>query len=421
MKGRIASFFPARGRDGFSLPATILLTLGLGIWCFMFVVARSTGTARLAAWIVFAGILALFFLILRSGEVSRYRRYFFVAIALLFFPEFIARLLEARGTMMLGAAEILKNETPYCHIVTSVVLLPWLVTGKVVFPANTGAIASMLIIWGTATLVIGRGWCSWACFYGGWDDGMSRLARRARVKIGVANKRIRYFGFAVLGFVGLASLGTLASVYCEWLCPFKVVTEFGAVDSLRSYVSFLMFVIIFFGLVIVLPFLTRKRFQCMSFCPMGAFQSLLNKFNLYRVRIDEAACSGCRICVDACPTLSLNLPEADGGKKAPIVTATCTRCGECMSACPKNAISYGYVFCRGKSFFGSRREKLEGKRGAAAAVLRRITATMDELLSARALFIYCGFFLGMVFLSAFGTGTVNRLIRLVVHGSFLTK
>ena len=421
MSEKILSTPPPRSAAGFSLPAAILLTLGLGFWGYMFIVARSAGTSRIAAWIVFAGVMTLFFLLLRTGQVSKYRRYFFVAIALLFFPEFIAQLLETRGTMMLGAAEILNTETPYCHIVTSVVFLPWLVTGKIVFPAGTGAIAAMLIIWGVATLAIGRGWCSWACFYGGWDDGMSRLARKARLKIGAANKKIRYFGFAMLAFVALASLGTLASVYCDWLCPFKIVTEFGAVDSLRSYVAFLMFVLLFFGLVIVLPFLTKKRFQCMSFCPMGAFQSLLNKFNLYRVRVDKDTCVGCGICSDACPTLSLSLPETDGVKRVPTVTSTCTRCGECMTACPKNAISYGYVFCRGKSLFGGWREKLEGKKGRAAAALRWIAGTMDELLSARALFVYSGFFIGMVFLSTYGTGTVNRLIRLALHGSFLTR
>jgi ferredoxin-type protein NapH len=421
MSSKTRSLLPARGVDGLSWPAAVLLTLTLGLWAYLFIVARSTGISRIAAWIIFVGVLTLFFLLLRTGQVSKYRRIFFVAIALLFFPEFIAQLLETRGTMMLGAEQIMNTETPYCHIVTSMILLPWLVTGKVIFPAGTGAIVSMLIMWGMATLVIGRGWCSWACFYGGWDDGVSRLARKARLKIGVGHKKIRYFGFAVLGFVALASLATLVPVYCDWLCPFKIVTEFGAVDSLRAYVSFLIFVLLFFGLVIVLPFLTKKRFQCMSFCPMGAFQSLLNKFNLYRIRIDKEKCIGCKICSEACPTLSLVPPETGEGKKVPVVASTCTRCGECMAVCPKNAISYGYVFCKGKSLFGGWRDKLEGRTGAAAALLRRIAGLMDEILSARALFAYSGFFLGMAFLSSFGTGTLSRLIRLVVNGSFLTK
>ncbi len=421
MSSKTRSLLPARGVDGFSLPAAVLLTLTLALWAYLFIVARSEGISRIAAWVVFFGVMTLFFLLLRTGQVSKYRRIFFVAIALLFFPEFVAQLLETRGTMMLGAEQIMNTETPYCHIVTSVVLLPWLVTGKVVFPAGTGAIVSMLIMWGMATLAIGRGWCSWACFYGGWDDGVSRLARKARLKIGVGHKRIRYFGYAVLGFVALASLATLAPVYCDWLCPFKIVTEFGAVDSIRAYISFLMFVLLFFGLVIVLPFLTKKRFQCMSFCPMGAFQSLLNKFNLYRVRIDKEKCIGCRICSDACPTLSLSPPETGEGKKVPVVTSTCTRCGECMTACPKNAISFGYVFCRGKSLFAGWRDRLEGRKGAAAAVLRTAAGIVDEVLSARALFVYSGFFVGMPFLSSFGTGTLSRLIRLAVHGSFLAK
>ena len=407
----------------FSLPTVILLTLFMAYWSYFFIVVRSSGLQKLAAWGIFIGVVVVYFLLLYTGEVSRYRRILFVSIALLFFPEFIGELLEARGSMMLSAADMFKNETPYCHIVTSMALIPYALTGTIIFPANTWWIYRILIIWLVATFTIGRGWCSWACFYGGWDEGISSLPKKIRLKIDHKNDKIRYFGFVMLAFVVLASLSVLVPVYCEWLCPFKLVTEFDEVNSLRSYAAFILFVLLFFALVVVLPFLTKKRFQCMSFCPMGGLQSLLNKFNLYRVRIDKDKCIQCLVCVKTCPTLSLKEEAIKEKKSQPLIT--CTRCGQCMSVCPKGAINYSFVF-QGKhqhqqSIWMNWYNRLDRKKGIISTALKPVIFTIHELLSARALFTFSGFFIGMVFLSAFGTGTLHRFLNLVVNGSFLLE
>jgi ferredoxin-type protein NapH len=417
-------------KKSFSLPTIFLLMAAMGFWSYFFIVARAVGVRQVSAWVVYAGVMTVYFLMLYTGNVSRYRRILFVSIALMFFPEFIGGLLESRGTMMLGAEEMFKNETPYCHIVTSMVLVPYVLTQKVIFPAGVNWIYSMLIIWGAATLIIGRGWCSWACFYGGWDEGISRIARKVRLKIAPDNDKARYFGFAMLAFVVLASLGILVPVYCEWLCPFKLVTEFGEVNSLRSYATFIVFVLIFFGIVVALPFLTKKRFQCMSFCPMGAFQSLLNKANLYRVTIDKEKCVGCMACVKSCPTMSLKMPadpsprENSGpANRIPDVLLTCTRCGECMTRCPKGAIDYSYVFCKDPSVNPWQRLllKLEGKNSRFAKLLKPVIVTVYEILSPRALFTFSGYFIGMVFIGTFGPATIHRLINWFVNGTFLLK
>lgn len=449
----ISMLKPKRRDNAFSLPTSLILTLFMSFWSYFFIVARAPGLQKPAAWLVFAGTAAVYFLLLYTGDVSKYRRILFVSVALLFFPEFIAQLLESRGSMMLSAADMFNNETPFCHIVIPMVTVPFVLTKSVIFPANVNWIYMMLIIWLAATLTIGRGWCSWACFYGGWDEGASAIAKKTRVKIDPSNDKVRYFAFAVLAFVVLASLSVLAPVYCEWLCPFKAITEFGEVDSLRAYMTTIAFILIFFGLVIVLPFLTKKRTQCMSFCPFGAFQSMLNKFNLYRVRIDTDKCIHCMACVKTCRTLSLKESTITENKGEPLLT--CTRCGECMSVCPKGAIDYSYVFCNHKTgAWMILYDKLNGKKAPtgssiverkpltsakhffrhvkhryivvfpgslAAKVLKRVVFTVYEILSPRALFTFSGFFMGMVFLSSFGTGTVHRFLNLFINGSFLLK
>ena len=161
--------------NGFSLTSSLLLTFLMFLNIKFFHLSGKSGI-HLAASIIMAGfMLTIFFLILYTGKISKYRRIFFVTAALLFFPAFIAILLETRGHMTVGEAEILNTETPMCHIVIPMTIIPQLVTKTFIFPARLtnhfASVYSMIIIWFIATVTIGRGWCSWVCFYGGWERG----------------------------------------------------------------------------------------------------------------------------------------------------------------------------------------------------------------------------------------------------------
>lgn len=86
----------------------------------------------------------------------------------------------------------------------------------------------------------------------------------------------------------------------------------------------------------VLPALTRRRIQCSLFCPMGAFQSLTNKINVFDVRVDSTKCIKCKKCIQVCPTFSITEETIDRGKTA----LTCMKCGKCIDACKQKAIFY---------------------------------------------------------------------------------
>jgi polyferredoxin len=118
-----------------------------------------------------------------------------------------------------------------------------------------------------------------------------------------------------------------------WLCPFKTVTEFPAVRSVQSALQFVVFVVLFAGLVVVLPFLTKKRTQCGFFCPFGAFQSIFNKINLFEIRINRDKCVDCTLCQTACPTVALSTESIREGK----TLLNCMKCGACVDACKKDA------------------------------------------------------------------------------------
>jgi len=134
----------------------------------------------------------------------------------------------------------------------------------------------------------------------------------------------------------LLSLALFEPAYCMWLCPFKAVSEYVAARNTVGLVQNAIFMILFAGLVIVMPFLTRKRTQCTFFCPFGAFQSLFNKINVFDVRIDKEKCHTCVACRKACPNMSLSEKSIEKGQ----ALISCMKCGACVDACPRHAMMW---------------------------------------------------------------------------------
>jgi ferredoxin len=253
--------------------------------------------------VAYVTTVGVFFLIVYTGRTHKFRSALFVAYAVCFVLTFIPNLIETRGSMSISRAEMIQGHTPFCHMVIPTTLIPAALSRTIIFPGSMlegfASIGTMLVLWLGVTIALGRGWCSWGCFYGGLDEGFSKIGRKPLLRR--INPRWTYLPFAVLLAIALTSAATLTPTYCAWLCPFKAVTEFEAVTSATVLVQTVIFVSLFVGLVIVLPLLTKRRTQCGLFCPMGAFQSLTNKLNIFDVRIDPNKCVQCGRCIDACP------------------------------------------------------------------------------------------------------------------------
>lgn len=339
-----------------------------------------------ASGITIVFLFTIFFLMIYTEKTYKYRSILFVIVSVCFVIAFITNLLEVRGSIILTKEMEISGGAPFCHMVIPMTIIPAVLTKTIIFPGSLiggfASIVSMLVIWLGASLALGRGWCSWTCFYGGMDEGFSKLNKKPRIKI---DKRWTYLPFAVLIGIVLTSAAALYPTYCVWLCPFKAVTEFSEIVSFEVILQTIIFVMLFLTLVIILPILTGKRTQCSLFCPFGAFQSFTNKINIFEIRIDMEKCISCGKCVKVCPTLSID--EGSIKKGRPLIT--CTKCARCIDECPRQAISY----------------HIKGTKCGIRPILHRN------------LFIYPAFLFVSTFMGGCITVTLWRVFKLVTTGS----
>ena len=288
--------------------------------------------------LVFAFFNAMFFLMLHTGKTDRWRAAGFIVYAVLFAVAFISRHIESRGTLVLTEAVWFKGGFPFCHILIPMTFLPAALKGLIIFPStilgSPAAVASILLVWIGASLAIGRGWCGWGCFFGGLDDGFSRILDRPVIK--GLSARWTDLPWAILLMAVLSSAVMLLPTYCMWACPFRVMAELDPPTTVGNVAQDAVFVMIFLAFIVVLPLLLKRRAQCAMLCPFGAFQSGANWINPFEVRIDAGTCTKCRRCVQACPTFSLTDEALAQGRSS----ATCLKCGKCVDLCPQGAARF---------------------------------------------------------------------------------
>ena len=379
---------------GLSWPRAALASLPMLLLTAFMLIGARRGVPRepseaVPLLLTFLGVNALFLLMARTGKTDRYRAVLFVTMAVAFVLSFVTNLLEIRGSLALSEEDMLRGRTPFCHMVIPLTLVPAALTRTIIFPGSiTGGfanISSMFALWIGATIALGRGFCSWGCFFGGLDDGFSRLRRRPLVRH-IAD-RWTHLPYAILAAMVLLSALSLSPTYCEWLCPFKTVTEYVAVTDFRTGLQAVIFVGLFLALVVVLPILSRRRTQCGLFCPMGAFQGLFNRLNVFEVRVDRERCTDCGHCASTCPTFSLDEKSLAAGT----TRLSCTKCGTCVDDCPRGAAAFHV-------------------KGTPLPVASRLP---------RFLFLYPAFLFLVVFGSGMIQGAAQRLYLLATTGSLL--
>ncbi|HAT71619.1 MAG TPA: hypothetical protein DCS63_02255 [Elusimicrobia bacterium] len=344
------------------------------------IAAREINRLYPLAWALFAA--AAGFAIVYTGRVSFYRRIFFAVSALAFLVHFKLGLLNK-----IFEASCFKD-TPFCHIALAPNFLIYLYQQYLAFMSGGWKLWGPLTLgaaWLFVTLAIGRGWCSWACFYGGIDDALSALPRRPLLRMGRWALKLRDLPAALLVFLLLVSFANMLPVYCLWLCPFKLTEVFMDAEPAVHRLQYALMMLALAALVIG-PLLTKKRIFCSYLCPFAAWQAFWGRLNPFRITVDQDKCSGCLVCASACPMTAI---KCEPGGKAEILPY-CNLCGECLGACPSGGFRY--------TLFG-----LDLAAAGPAA----------SLLTARHVFVFSALTLGAVFSSLWAPAALRDLVMLL--------
>jgi len=182
-----------------------------------------------------------------------------------------------------------------------------------------------------AGALVGSLICGWACPFGFLQDGLGKLTIK---KIALPGW-LGYFRYVVL--VGLVlALPTILGArgipfedqvisICR-LCPAGAL-EAGLPYSAQSFMLGKGWLMSWFKTAILVAFIgsaiVSYRPWCRIFCPLGGWLALFNRWSLFHLRFNAAACVECNLCRSRCPV---------GVKVDEKVNVTgCIRCLECTT------------------------------------------------------------------------------------------
>jgi ferredoxin-type protein NapH len=183
----------------------------------------------------------------------------------------------------------------------------------------------------------GRVFCSWICPINMVTDFAAFLRRRFRIGGHFRLPKSLRVTLMLLAFP-VSAITSVAAF--EWISPVGMVHReliFGMGAGLSVIAA------IFLGDLLVV----RNGF-CGHLCPLGAFYGLLGKGSFIRVKFIPEKCDRCMDCVKVCPEpLVIDFDRME--KERPMVLdGACTNCGRCVEICHAEAFRFGHRFDENK-------------------------------------------------------------------------
>ena len=227
--------------------------------------------------------------------------------------------------MLLGITALLLDATGmlrhWLGWMPKVQLLPALLAG------SFGLVAAVLVV----TLLIGRFYCAVICPMGVFQDIFIWFHKLFFGKKHPYHYRkpqnwLRYTVlvlFAVLMVLGLNAIAVIIAPYSAYT---RMVTNIHG-TGLVHWVA-----IATLCCVGVMSFLWG-RLWCNTICPVGSLLSLVSRYRILGIRIDESKCGGCRKCEKGCKAMCIDVDNHT------VDHSRCVNCFNCLTQCKAGAIS----------------------------------------------------------------------------------
>jgi len=204
---------------------------------------------------------------------------------------------------------------------------------------SRGVINAGVIFWIVvfiSALFLGRAFCGWFCWFGGYQDLVSwGVGDRFRLKI--PRQTLLYLG--LIPFVSLG-LKMYSSWIVNWLDGIPGIFKFDPAfvepwGGQQTGIS-ILFTLVLYGPVLMFVF--GRRAWCRHLCPIGALLKIFSKFSPTRFRLTSEDCSGCGRCNRVCD-MEIDV-AGELGNFGEVRSTSCIVCFKCSDVCPEDAITY---------------------------------------------------------------------------------
>lgn len=222
---------------------------------------------------------------------------------------------------------------------------------------NAGVIAGLILL----TLLFGRIYCSVICPLGVFQDAVSRLAQKVKVKrrfsFSPAISWLRYGMLVLCIFAFVLGIGSLVALFDPYGAYGRIANNlflpvYQGINNLLAYfaervdsysfypveiwvksgITFLIAVITFLGICILAW--RNGRTYCNTICPVGTILGFLSRFSLYRLTFDKEKCTRCGLCERNCKASCID------SKNMSIDRSRCVTCFNCIEKCHFGAMKY---------------------------------------------------------------------------------
>src|SRR5664280_416406 len=125
-------------------------------------------------------------------------------------------------------------------------------------------------------------------------------------------------------FAGIILGVIFGKVFCRWVCPMGLIMEL--IMSISPDAKF------------------RQMYQYHKIgCPIAWISGLMNRYSLFKIKLNEESCKNCGICDKKCYIVAMepakfSLYKPKGVR--PGDSYTCSKCLECVAACPNGSLTY---------------------------------------------------------------------------------
>jgi len=203
---------------------------------------------------------------------------------------------------------------------------------------SRGVINAGFIFWISvfiSTVLLGRAFCGWFCWFGGYLDlvewGIGKL------KIKIPRRMLLYL--VAIPFVSLA-LKIYNTVLVKWLqgLPDTFIFRLADVEPWGGQQTGMSIVITLVMFGPVLLFVFGSRAWCRYLCPIGALLKVFGSLGVGKVRLVNDECIGCGNCNRICDMQVDVLGELKS--HGAIGSSNCIRCLKCIDKCPKGSIGF---------------------------------------------------------------------------------